>query len=121
MITKGEIIDYIDKIIEDNKEKTIPEQAGAYYAALSVVKIHLESESIISTFENEWVNKAEQEKMEIRNRICNLSDFLKNDENIAKLSSHMLYLLSEQLNIMNHYYYILEERIKEGEKHDLQE
>lgn len=116
MITKGEIIEYIDEIIEDNKEKTIPEQAGAYYAALSIVKIHLESESIINTFENQWMNKVEQEKKEICNRICNLSDFLKKDENIAKLSPHMLYLLSEQLRIMNHYHYILEERIKEGEK-----
>lgn len=121
MITKGEIIDYIDEIIEDNKEKTIPEQAGAYYAALSVVRIHLKSESIANTFENTWVNKVEQEKMEICNRICNLTNFLKDTKNIDELSPHMLYLLSEQLRIMNQYHYILEERIKEGEKNDLQE
>lgn len=115
MITKGEIINYIDEIIKDNKEKTIPEQAGAYYAALSVVKIHLESESIANTFENEWLNKVEQEKMEIHSRICNLIDFLGNDKKTKDLSPHMLCLLREQLKVMSHYY-ILEERIKAGEK-----
>lgn len=116
MTTKQELIQYIDEIIEDNSEKTIPEKAGAYYAALTFVKIHLESESIANTFENQWINKLEQEKMEICNRICNLTDFLKDNEKTADLSSHMLCLLREQLNVMNEYHYILEERIKEGEK-----
>lgn len=116
MITKQEIIDFIDEIIEENREKTIPEQAGAYSAALSIVRIHLESESIVNTFESEWTNKVEQEKMELCNRICNLTAFLKDSEKTADLSSHMLYLLNEQLNIMNQYHYILEERLKEAKK-----
>lgn len=116
MITKQEIIDFIDEIIEENREKTIPEQAGAYSAALSIVKIHLESESIVNVFESGWTNKVEQEKMELCNRICNLTHFLKDNEKTADLSSHMLYLLSEQLNIMNQYHYILEERLKEANK-----
>lgn len=116
MITKQEIIQYINDIIADNKDMSIPVQAGAYYAALSVVRIHLESESIINTFENSWIDRAEQERTELCNRICNLTKFLKDPEKIVDLSNHMLYLLSEQLKVMNEYNYILEERIKEGKK-----
>lgn len=116
MITKQELINYIDEILEESSEKTIPEQAGAYCAALTIVKIHLESESIVNTFETHWTNKVEQEKMELCNRICNLTDFLKDPEKIDELSTHMLYLLNEQLKIMNQYHYILEERLKEANK-----
>lgn len=116
MINKQELIQYIDEILESSSEKTIPEQAGAYYAALSIVKIQLESESIINTFESQWNNKVEQEKMELCNRICNLTDYLKDTEKTADLSAHMLYLMGEQLKIMKQYHYILEERLKEGEQ-----
>lgn len=119
MITKQELIQYIDEIIEGCSGKTIPEKAGAYCAALTVVKTHLECESIVNTFESQWTNKVEQEKMELCNRICNLTDFLKDTEKTADLSPHMLYLLRDQLKTMKQYYYILEarlkERLKEGE------
>lgn len=118
MITKQEIIEYINDIMEDNKDMSIPVQAGAYYAALSIVRIHLESESIINTFESSWIDRAEQERTELCNRICNLTAFLKDSKKIEDLSPHMLYLLNEQLNIMNQYHYILEERIKEGKKNE---
>lgn len=116
MITKQELIQYIDEILEGSREKTIPGQAGAYCAALTIVKIQLESESISNTFEPQWTNKVEQEKMELCSRICNLTDFLKDTEKSADLSPHMLYLLSEQLNIMKQYHYILGERLKEANK-----
>ena len=51
MITKGEIIRYIDGIIEENREKTMSEQHGAYYAALLVIATHLKCETITNTLE----------------------------------------------------------------------
>ena len=59
MITKGEIIEYIDKIIEDSREKTIPEQSGAYHAALLVIKTHLKFETITNTFEEGETNDSD--------------------------------------------------------------
>ena len=117
MISKQELIQYIEKIIEGSRYKSIPEQSGAYYAALIIVWTHLECESISNSSESGWTDRVEKEKTELYNRICKLADFLKDGEKIADLSPQMLHLLSEQLKAMKQYYYILEERIRVEEKH----
>lgn len=63
-----------------------------------------------------WLERVIQEKEELDIRIDKLTQFMHTAPGNDMISVHML--LSEQLIRMKRYSYLLEERIKEGEKNE---
>lgn len=63
-----------------------------------------------------WLERVREEKKDLDDKIAKLESFMQTVPNNLDISIHSMYLLSEQLVIMQRYSYVLGERIKEGEK-----
>lgn len=64
-----------------------------------------------------WLIRVKFELEELQKRIEKLQNFLSSNK-IQDISTHQLFLMSQQLVIMRQYEYILKERIKEGETNE---
>lgn len=66
-----------------------------------------------------WLERVREEKKDLDDKIAKLEIFMRDVPNNLDISIHSMYLLSEQLDIMKRYSYILGERIKDGEKNGI--
>lgn len=65
-----------------------------------------------------WIERVRSEKRELDVKINALTQFMHTAPENDDISTHMLYLMSEQLITMKRYSFLLGERLKEGVKNE---